>query len=102
MASGEHDQHNPSPSDASAAALQARLAAIVASSDDGIVSKDLNGIVQSWNVAAEQIFGFTSGEMVGQSITRIIPPERLDEEKEILTRVRAGERVDHFHTVRMR
>src|SRR3954468_8564639 len=82
------------------AALQGRLAAIIESSDDGIVSKDLNGIVQSWNEAAEKIFGYTAQEIVGKSITTIIPPERLHEENEILSRIRRGERIDHFQTVR--
>ena len=84
------------------AALQARLAAIINSSDDGIVSKDLNGIVQSWNEAAERIFGYTAEEMVGRSITTIIPPDRHHEENEFLARVRRGERIDHFQTVRQR
>jgi PAS domain S-box-containing protein len=77
-----------------------RLAAIVESSDDAIVSKDLNGIVQSWNPAAERIFGYTADEMVGQSILKIIPEERQHEETEFLSRIRAGKRVDHFETVR--
>src|SRR3954470_9436333 len=83
-------------------ALQGRLAAIIDSSDDGIVSKDLNGIVQSWNEAAEQIFGYTAEEIVGRSITTIIPADRRHEEVEILARVRRGERIDHFQTVRQR
>ena len=77
-----------------------RLGAIVASSDDAIVSKDLNGIVTSWNSAAERMFGYTAAEMVGQSITRIIPEERLAEETFVLGEVRAGRRVQHFETVR--
>ena len=77
-----------------------RLGAIVESSDDAIVSKDLNGIVTSWNAAAERMFGYTAAEMIGQSITRIIPPERLDEETYVLGEVRAGRRVEHFETVR--
>ena len=77
------------------------LAAIVESSDDAIVSKDLRGIVTSWNKSAERIFGYTADEMIGQSITKIIPEERLNEEKEILRRTRRGESVDHFETVRV-
>jgi PAS domain S-box-containing protein len=77
-----------------------RLAAIVHSSDDAIVSKDLDGTVVSWNRAAEQIFGYSADEMVGQSIRRIIPPERQTEEDEVLARIRRGESVDHFETVR--
>ncbi|HEX3355484.1 MAG TPA: PAS domain S-box protein [Tepidisphaeraceae bacterium] len=82
--------------------LQARMAAIVASSYDAIVSKDLNGIVKSWNHAAERIFGFTADEMIGQSITKIVPPERIDEEPMILQKLRRGEHVDHFETIRVR
>ncbi len=81
--------------------LQARLAAIVASSDDAIVSKDLNGIVQSWNEGAERIFGYTAPEMIGQSINILFPPDRQDEEPKILERLRRGERVDHFETIRV-
>ena len=78
-----------------------RLAAIVESSDDAIVGKDLNGIVQTWNPGAEHIFGYTAEEMVGTSIKRLIPPERLDEEDLILERQRRGERIDHYETVRV-
>jgi PAS domain S-box-containing protein len=85
-----------------AEALQAFLAAIVTSSDDAIVSKDLNGIVQSWNTSAERIFGWTADEMIGEPITKIIPPDRLHEEPRILERIRSGQRVDHFQTVRVR
>src|SRR5579883_1197833 len=79
-----------------------RLASIVASSDDAIISKNLDGIVTSWNAGAERIFGFTAEEMIGQPITRIIPADRQDEEPEILARLRRGERVDHVETVRCR
>ena len=78
------------------------MAAIIDSSDDGIVSKDLNGIVQSWNEAAVRIFGYTADEMVGRSITTITPPDRHHEERDILQRLRRGEQVDHFRTVRRR
>jgi PAS domain S-box-containing protein len=88
--------------DPSTAEAQALLSAIVYSSDDAIVSKDLNGIVTSWNRAAERIFGYTAGEMIGQSIERLFPPDRLDEEPEILRRIRRGDRVDHFETIRRR
>jgi PAS domain S-box-containing protein len=80
----------------------ARLAAIVKSSDDAIVSKDLNGIIMSWNAAAERLFGYTAAEAVGRSIHLIIPEERRDEEDFVLSRVRAGVGVDHFETVRRR
>ncbi|WP_428940320.1 PAS domain S-box protein [Fontivita pretiosa] len=82
--------------------VQPLLAAIVASSDDAIVSKDLNGIVRSWNAAAERIFGYSAQEMIGQSILKIIPPERPEEEQQILQRLRRGERIEHFETVRVR
>jgi PAS domain S-box-containing protein len=77
-----------------------RLAAIVDSADDAIVSKDLNGIVTSWNRGAQRMFGFTAEEMVGQSIRRLIPEELQYEEEEILRKLRAGERVDHYETTR--
>jgi PAS domain S-box-containing protein len=79
---------------------QLRLAAIVQSSDDPIVSKDLNGIVTSWNPAAERLFGYSPKEIIGRSITMIIPAERLDEEKYVLDRIRAGLSVEHFETMR--
>ncbi len=78
------------------------LASIVESSDDAIASKTLDGIVTSWNKGAERIFGYTASEMVGQSITMVIPEDRQDEETEILGRIRRGERVDHFETLRRR
>ena len=78
------------------------LSALVQSSDDAIVSKDLDGVVRSWNPAAERLFGFTAGEIVGQSIRLIIPRERWAEEDEVLRRVRGGERVQHFETIRQR
>jgi PAS domain S-box-containing protein len=80
---------------------QARLAAIVESSDDAIVSKSLDGIVTSWNPAAERMFGWTSAEAVGRHITLIIPRERHSEEDEVLSRIRRGEMVDHFDTIRI-
>ncbi len=78
-----------------------RLAAIVESSEDAIVSKDLNGIIASWNAGAQRIFGFSSEEAVGRPITIIIPPELRDEEKQIIRRLRNGERIEHFETVRV-
>ncbi len=81
--------------------VQARLAAIVESSDDAIVSKTLDGIILSWNVGAERLFGYTAREAVGRSILLIIPPEREDEEQEVLERLRRGERIEHFETVRV-
>jgi len=79
-----------------------RLAAIVEFSDDAIISKDLNGIVTSWNLAAERMFGYTAAEAVGQSITLIVPAERLSEEEHVLREIRAGRAVDHFETMRRR
>jgi PAS domain S-box-containing protein len=79
-----------------------RLAAIVASSDDAIVGKDLNGIVTSWNRGAERLFGYTAEEMIGQSIRRIIPRERQHEEDQTLAKIRRREQVDHFETWRVR
>jgi PAS domain S-box-containing protein len=78
------------------------LASIVESSDDAIVSKNLNGIITSWNKGAERIFGYTAEEVTGQPITIVIPQDRQDEERTILTRIRRGERIDHFETVRQR
>jgi len=81
---------------------RARLAAIVDSADDAIVSKTLDGVITSWNRAAQAMFGWTAAEAVGQRITLIIPRERWPEEDEVLARVRKGESIDHFDTVRVR
>ena len=77
-------------------------AAIVELSDDAILSKDLNGVIMSWNHAAQRLFGYTAEEALGRSVTMIIPTERLDEEPVILGRVRRGERIDHYETIRQR
>jgi PAS domain S-box-containing protein len=76
------------------------LAAIVDSSDDAIIGKDLNGVITSWNRGAEKIFGYPSREMVGTSIMRLIPDDRQDEESEILARIKGGQSVKHFETTR--
>ena len=80
----------------------ARLAAIVDSSDDAIISKTIDGVITSWNAGAERMFGHSASEAVGRHITLIIPPDRHAEEEQVLARLRRGERVDHFETVRMR
>jgi PAS domain S-box-containing protein len=80
---------------------QALLAGIVQSSDDAIVSKSLDGIIRSWNDGAERVFGYSENEAIGKSITIIVPPERLDEEKSILETLRRGERIEHFETERV-
>jgi PAS domain S-box-containing protein len=82
--------------------LRNRLAAIVASSDDAIISKTLDGVIMTWNEGATRIFGYTAEEAIGKPITMLIPPDRLDEEPQILRRLRAGERVDHIETIRVR
>jgi len=84
-----------------AVAAKAYLAAIVDSAGDAIISKDLNGIIQSCNAAAERLFGYTSAELVGRPVRMLIPNERQSEEDDILSRLRKGQRVEHFETVRM-
>ena len=79
-----------------------RLAAIVQSSEDAIVGKDLNGIITSWNGSAERLFGFTAEEAIGQPITILIPEDRLHEEADIIRRLRSGQHVEHFETIRRR
>src|SRR5262249_36775966 len=77
------------------------LAAIVESSDDAIASKDLNGIVTSWNKSAERLFGYTAEEIIGKPITLVIPPELHSDEAMILGKIRRDERIDHFETIRV-
>lgn len=77
-----------------------RLSAIVEFSDDAIISKDLDGVIKSWNSGAERLFGYTAEEAIGKPITVLIPEERFDEEPGILDRIRHGERIDHYETVR--
>jgi PAS domain S-box-containing protein len=81
--------------------IQARLAAIIESSDDAILSKTLDGVIQTWNLGAQHLFGYTEEEAVGQHISILIPEDRADEENEIIARISSGERVDHFESVRI-
>ena len=81
--------------------IRLRYAAIVESSDDAIIAKTLDGVISAWNAAAERMFGYTEHEAIGQPITLIVPPDLYDEEHDILRRLRAGERVDHYETVRV-
>ncbi len=85
-----------------AAQIAQHLASIVENSDDAILTKDLEGVITSWNKAAERLFGYTARETVGRPVTMLIPPERHDEEPAILQRLRRGERIDHYETVRRR
>src|SRR5690606_7888757 len=78
------------------------LAAIISSSDDAIISKDLEGVVQTWNAAAERLFGYRADEAIGRHITMIIPEDRLEEEAFVIGRIQAGLVVDHYETVRRR
>jgi PAS domain S-box-containing protein len=82
------------------AAATRRLAAIVESSDDAIIGKTLDGIVTSWNRAAERIFGYTAAEMLGQPIALLAAPGKADEMPRILDRIRRGDRIDHYETAR--
>ena len=79
---------------------EAVLAAIITSSDDAIISKNLDGIINSWNEAAERMYGYTENEAIGQHITLIIPQDRLDEETHIINSIKSGARVEHFETLR--
>ena len=81
---------------------QQLLVSIIESSDDAILSKNLYGIITSWNAGAERLFGYTAAEAVGKSITMLIPPDRIDEEPGIIARIRRGEHVDHYETTRVR
>ncbi|MFY0539202.1 PAS domain-containing protein [Nannocystis pusilla] len=96
--------HDPSSMDQleQLEASRARLAAIVDNSHDAIVSKTLDGMITSWNSAAERIFGYTAAEAIGKPVTLIIPEDRIEEETMVLSKIRAGQLVDHFETVRRR
>jgi PAS domain S-box-containing protein len=82
--------------------IKQRLSSIVQFSDDAIISKSLKGKIESWNAGAERIFGYTASEAIGQSVEMLIPPDRLNEEPEIISRIRKGERIEHYETVRRR
>ena len=84
------------------AEVERLLSSIVASSDDAILSKDLEGVITSWNRGAERMFGYTAEEMIGSSILRVIPRDRHAEESVILSKLRRGERLDHYETIRQR
>ena len=79
-----------------------RLVAIIESSDDAIISKDMDGVITSWNSGAERLFGYTAAEAIGRPVTMLMPPERIDEEPGIIARIRRGEPIDHYDTVRRR
>ncbi len=96
-----HEQKEAAEKIKAAFLISQRLAAIVESSNDAIMSKDLNGIVTSWNPAAEKILGYTAEEMIGRSIRTVIPPELQDDEDRILATIARGERIEHFETVRL-
>jgi PAS domain S-box-containing protein len=81
--------------------LRARLAAIVESSDDAIISKTLEGVIRTWNKGAQRIFGYTADEAVGKNITMLIPPDRIGEEGEIIAKLKRGERIEHYETIRV-
>jgi PAS domain S-box-containing protein len=91
-----------STDDVQAAELRARLAAIVDSADDAVISKSLDGTVTSWNAAAERVFGWSAAEMIGRNIATLIPSDRLHEEVEIVAQIKSGLRVEHYETVRAR
>ncbi len=80
----------------------AKLAAIIESSDDAIISKTLESVITSWNESAERMFGYTADEIIGETIYKLIPPDRQEEEPKILARLKSGERVEHFETKRLR
>ena len=82
--------------------VRARLAAVVESSDDAIITKTLDSIITSWNPGATRVFGYEAGEAIGQSVTMLIPDNHLDEEPAIIERLRQGQRIDHYETVRRR
>ena len=101
-AAGRRRQHAGRPHRPGARRKFGCISSIVKSSDDAIISKDFDGIITSWNKGAEQLFGYTPDEMIGKPVTVLMPPDRLDEETDILGRIRRGERIDHYETIRLR
>jgi len=94
-------KRDPSTDFGAGVLAQAYLAAIVESSDDAIIAKNLDGTIQACNAAAERLFGYQPGELIGQSVRVLIPPDRQREEDDILAQIRQGQRIDHFETVRL-
>ncbi|MDX2185577.1 MAG: PAS domain S-box protein [Opitutaceae bacterium] len=99
---GRHSQPMPAVDSPTQPPSEAFLAAIFDGCDDAIISKDLNGLVTSWNRAAERIFGYRREEMIGESVLKIIPDSRRHEEEQILNKLRRGDRIEHFETIRKR
>src|SRR5580692_10320785 len=97
------DEHVAEPaSDSFLPGAEQILRSVVENSDDAIITKSLDGVISSWNKSAERIFGYAAEEVIGKPVTILIPLERHDEEPEILARLRRGERIDHYETVRRR
>src|ERR1700709_2034177 len=94
--------HRSNPSQLGDDFAASRLAAIVEGSQDAIISKDLDGIIQTWNAGAQRLFGFEAHEVIGRSILILIPEDQQDEEPAILARIRRGERIEHYETERRR
>jgi PAS domain S-box-containing protein len=95
------DPHSPSSVTAEQAEALAQMAAIVENSDDAIIGKTLGGVIRSWNRGAQRLFGYTAAEVIGRPITLIVPPELLDEERQILAALNRGERIEHYETTRL-
>ncbi len=102
-ANHRRDTHRRDAQEKAEELVDARLlASIIESSDDAIISKSLDGVIQSWNAGAERLFGFTAEQAVGRHISLVIPPDRLGEEDRIIASLKAGQRIEHFETERLR